>query len=288
MWVEAVVYGAIIGFVIGFAAASIQAAVNGASAGQALKAGAISGAIGGALGAGFGFLGWAAAGSANATLALNAFAVASGSYGAYQSASTGQWVGFSLSILAIAVGLYGLARPSGPNPTGQGANGSRGLTDAEIGEYSPFFEGRDLPEDFWSNITLDGSTGVGDRPFTWRWPWSRNVSLHLGSDYSASSIPAGTEAGATLVHELAHAIDFRQNWLGTAFGALKDQVAFLLGSTSGYNPSLRGGSYSVEQSATPYEWSYRTTYGVAFPTDVPSNFPSTAADLARLRTVLPR
>ena len=136
--------GLIIGFVIGFAVGAAQAAVNGASVGEALKAGAISGAIGGALGAGLGALHTAAQGSANATMALYAFTVASGGYGAYESATSGQWVSFGASLVAVALGLYGLATAS----DGSSAPGERLAADgSSVSDADPGY-------DFRSELTL--------------------------------------------------------------------------------------------------------------------------------------
>jgi len=135
----------------------------------------------------------------------------------------------------------------------------------------------------WSNVRLDNGTGAGGRPFTWKWPWSKQVTVHLGGYYSPDPILGASEAAATLAHELGHAVDFAGGWFGTAAGALKDQTLYTFGGNV-YNPSLRG-SLGVEGRATAYEWSYRLYYGNA-PNPLPSNYPVTSADQVRLYQML--
>jgi hypothetical protein len=177
-------------------------------------------------------------------------------------------------------------------PLSQGANGagggqSRGLSNVEIDEYGSLFSGRDVPSDFWQNIRLDNSAGAGGRGYTWRWPWSKQVSIHMGGEYSANPIVGQSEAAATLGHELAHALDFRQSWFGTAVGALKDQTLYAFGANV-YNPSLNSAGslsgFSVEGRATLYEWSYRVYYGI--PGGAGSNYPATSGAQQRLYNLL--
>jgi len=108
----------------------------------------------------------------------------------------------------------------------------------------------------------------------------------MGGEFSANPIVGNTAEAATLSHELAHALDFRQSWFGTAVGALKDQTLYAFG-VNVYNPSLNSAGslsgFSVEGRATLYEWSYRTYYGLP---GRGSNFPTAPADVQRLYGIL--
>lgn len=57
-----------------------------------------------------------------------------------------------------------------------------------------------------------------------------------------------------------------------------------------YNPQLNRagfGSYGIENQATLVEWSYRGTHNLGAPWNAPSNFPTTPAQIQRLRGLVP-
>ena len=149
-------------------------------------------------------------------IGIGAAAVGYGAYGTYEAVDNGYYATGSVGVLATAFGVYELLSPApqGANAApGSGSGGyqsrkSRGLHQTEIDEYSQLYHGRKMS---WSNVRLDNSTGAGGRPFTWRWPWSKQVTVHLGGYYSPDPILGASEAAATLAHELGHAVDFARD-----------------------------------------------------------------------------
>ena len=290
-FVIAVVIAAAVGSAI---ANAVQTGIKTGSVGAAFKALGIGLGIA-AVSAGLGAVattlvaGMGAAGQVSLALA----GAGAGAYNAYDSFAKGNYVGGALgvvSVLLAAYAAYGALTKGDPVEGAGKARGlqSRGLSNAEVDEYGSLFSGRDVPSDFWENIHLDDSSGIGDRGYTWRWPWSKEVTIHLGGLYSADPITGANEEAATLAHELGHALDFREGWFGTAVGALKDQVLFDFGADV-YNPSLSSASrlsgFSVEGRATLYEWSYCLYSGLA-PQPVPSNYPIAPSAQQRLYGIL--
>jgi RHS repeat-associated protein len=285
-----------VGEIVGFLAANLwwiapvagavasfgQALANGASFGQAIGAAAIGAGIGLVTGGILGGIGEAITNEALKNVYVGAL-IASGAGTTAHGAAEGQYITAGVGAALLALGLVAAFSQGG---NGAGGGQSRGLSNVEIDEYGSLFSGRDVPSDFWQNIRLDNSSGLGGRPYTWRWPWSKEVTIHMGGEYSAGPLVGRSEAAATLAHELGHALDFRQSWFGTAVGALKDQTLYAFG-VNVYNPSLNSAGslsgFSVEGRATLYEWSYRTYYGIP---GRGSNYPTAPADVQRLYGIL--
>lgn len=136
----------------------------------------------------------------------------------------------------------GNGAPSAQSTPGSGGGGyqSRGLHQAEIDEYSQLFHGRKMS---WSNVRLDNSTGAGGRPFTWKWPWSKQVTVHLGGYYSPDPILGASEAAATLAHELGHAVDFAGGWFGRGRGRSYDDKRLTITALAAFLSAVRCLSY---------------------------------------------
>ncbi len=210
--VDLVVIGivAAIAFAVGFASAAIQAGVNGASLGQALKAGAISGAISGASAAGLGLIGYgigAAAGEAAANVlpVFNAVVAAGGVYGAVESARSGQWAAFSISVLMFAYGLYSAETSNSEGAVGEGGAtsdevrsswaqaelepaGSGALTDDQIGNIV-FNETRSLSGDGIDAARADLAGTIMNADAA----WGSQRSMFAGT--APSSLPNGISSG---------------------------------------------------------------------------------------------
>jgi hypothetical protein len=103
-----------------------------------------------------------------------------------------------------------------------------------------------------------------------------------------SPIPHPSDRFSLLVHEAYHVVQFgRGDWV--RLGAAWDWTKSLVGIDP-YNPQLNRagfGSYGIENQATLVEWGYRATHNLGAPWNAPSNFPTTPAQIQRLRGLVP-